>query len=452
MKFLSTTALLSTLLLTGCFAGANDLSEPQKPEIWSTYENIEVQTAEPEALREWWHNFNDTKMSELIALTLKNSPDRNIAEARILEARGIRRTARSALFPQIGASANASREDLGFVGPDEFYDASFDASFELDVFGKNRKTANAANQQLSALEAAYHDTSLTLIAEVARAYIDFRAFEKQVVIAEKNLDIQQKTLDLINDQRKAGEAPQLDVERAANLVNTTKSSIPEFKRLADNARLSLSVLTGYLPAEIEPILGEDTDIPGADVQAVLLAPANVLALRPDIRAAQHNLRANTKLSEAAWADLFPSFTLSALYGRSKGGFSPITTVWSLAAGTAVTLIDFGRIEGQIDAARAREKQAFETYRRTVLEAVTEVEIALSDYSHINEQRQSLQKAFDNADQALKLSQQLYREGEISFIDVLDSQRTVNTADSALISAEAAQSQSMIRLYKSLGVY
>lgn len=443
---------LSTILLSGCFAGPTDLSEPNKPKSWSAYESTDTQGTETENLRNWWQQFNDPALNELIELTLINSPDRNIAQARILEARGIRRTTRSALFPQLGASANTERSDLGFVGPDDFYDASFDASFELDIFGKNRKNASASTSQLRALEAQYHDTSLTLIAEVSRNYIDYRAFKKQIKIAEKNLDIQEKTANLIRSRHKVGEAPRLDVERADTLVNTTKSSIPEFRRLADNARLSLSVLTGYLPEEIKALLETQATIPNASLVPILTSPSNVLSVRPDIQAAQYNLSANTKLAESAWADLFPSFTLSGLFGESKGGFSPATTIWTVAAGTAVNLIDFGRIEGQIDAARAREKQAYETYRRAILYAVAEVETALIDYARIDEQRDSLQKAFENADRALKLSQQLYNEGEISFIDVLDAQRTVNTADSALINAEAAQSNSLVRLYKSLGVY
>jgi len=453
MKYLSLS--LATILLSGCFAGANDLSEPNKPQSWSSwssYSSASIENVEPETLKNWWENFNDPALNQLVALTLNDSPDRQIAQSRILEARGIRRTTRAALFPQITGNANIRREDAGFVGPDEFYDATFDASFELDIFGKNRNATRAANASIRNLEAAYHDVSLTLIADVTRAYIDVRTFEKQVAIAQKNLEIQEKTADLIRSQHRVGEAPKLDVERAENLVNTTKSSIPDFQRLAENARLSLSVLTGHLPEEIAPILTDEDILPGADLEPILLTPANVLNMRPDIRAARENLVASTRRAESAWAELFPSFTLSGLFGESEGGFAPATKVWNITLGTAVNLIDFGRVEGQIDAARAVERRAYETYRRTVLEAVTEVETALVDYARISEQRTSLNAAFDNADSALNLSQQLYREGEISFIDVLDAQRTLNTADSALVNAEAAQIQSLVRLYKSLGIY
>ena len=124
----------------------------------------------------------------------------------------------------------------------------------------------------------------------------------------------------------------------------------------------------------------------------------------------------------------------------------------MALGTAVSLIDFGRIEGRINSARAQELGAYHQYRKTVLQAVTEVEMALNDYAKVSERRVSLAKAYDNARNALDLSQVLFKEGESSYIDVLDAQRTLNGADSALVSAQQAQAQALIRLYKSLGVY
>ncbi len=437
------------LTLSAC--ATSTLPEPNKATSWTSPQADNIQFVNVEDIKQWWTHFDDPTLNQLINYMLENSPDRQIAKARIAEARGVRRSTRSILFPQVGASAGASREDFGFVGPDGFSDARFDVSFELDIFGRNQKNLNAADSRILALENQYHDTTLSLIAEATRTYIDYRGFAKQALIAKKNLNAQQKTLDLIRNQKNLGEATQLDEERAENLVNTTTSSIPEFQRLADNARLRLSILTGELPSDITLILSTPADIPGSNVEPILLSPSQVLALRPDIRAASANLSANTSLAQAATTELWPTFTLSGFFGATEGAFSS-AKVWNLALGAAVNLIDFGRIEGRIDAAKAREKIAYEQYRRIVLDAVTEVETALTDYTHIDRQRLSLKKAYDNADAALALSQNLYREGEISFLDVLDAQRTVNSADSALVSLEVSQAESLIRLYKSLGVY
>jgi NodT family efflux transporter outer membrane factor (OMF) lipoprotein len=439
--------------LSGCLAGPLEFPDFKGPSFWTKASGNETLYRETNAqsLQGWWHGFNDPLMSALIEKALSDSPDRRIAEARVLEARGLKRAARAPLFPALGASAGAGREETAQSSADGYYDARFDASYELDIFGRNRARLSSADATLQSLQAQYHDETLTLIAEVARTYTEARANEKQARIAQKNLETQVQTLELVQNLRDAGENPQLDVERAENQVNTTRAAIPEFQRLSENAWLRLSVLVGVLPEELADASETPGDIPGANVTPVLMSPAKVLALRPDIRAAAANLRAQGKLSESAIANIFPIFTLSGFYGIAENSFTSSTGIWNVAIGTAVSLLDFGRLEGQVDAARAREREAYELYRKTVLEAVVELETALNDYAHANEQTASLHKAYENAQNAFTLSKQLFAEGEISFLDVLSAQRTLNEADSALISAQAAKASALIRLYKSLGV-
>ncbi|MAQ71046.1 MAG: hypothetical protein CL565_02515 [Alphaproteobacteria bacterium] len=450
--------LLTTCLsLSSCFSTTHyDASQLNTPEQWSIEASKTVPEVSQDNLYQWWKGFDDQTLNSLIETALQKSPDRLIAESKIAEARGIRRTARSFLFPQIGASATVRREDSDLVGlgqyPDTFYDAGFDASYELDIFGSNRNTASAADDNLNSIMKQYDDVSLTLIAEVARTYIDFRAAQNQARIAEKNLKSQEETMTLVNNLYEAGAVPKLDVERTSTLVNNTRASIPEYKRLEQNAQLRLSVLTGEFPENLKQSLNEEKVIPGADVQPVLMSPANIISLRPDIRAAAYNLSASTKLSKSEVANFFPKFNISGFYGITESALLGGGTVWNLVAGAAVSLLDFGRIEGQIDAANAREKQAFELYRKTVLAAVVEVETALNDYTQITSKKSSLQRSYQSADRALEISNISYREGEISFLDVLDAQRTANDADAALVAVNAAQSESLIRLYKSLGVY
>ncbi len=447
--------LTTCVFLSGCFKGGLDLSAPDRPQLWTAKNSESVNVVEAPTLKNWWQGFNDPVLNQIVELTLAQSPDRLTAEAKILEARGLRRSSRSGLFPQIGASGNSGRQESGVDGAgsiDDFYEAGFDASFEIDIFGRNRNTYSAAGARLDAAEASYRDVTLTLIAETVRTYIDYRAAQNQYRIALKNLQSQEKTLTLIQDLNRLGSAPRLDVERTENLVNTTRASLPEFMRQAENAKLRLSVLTGGLPAMLAPVLSPDAEIPGSDALPVLMAPAQVLALRPDIRVAEKNLLESTKLAEAATAEFFPVFNIAGFYGIADGGLVSNANVWNVALGAAVTLLDFGRIEGRIDAARAREMQAYQQYRKAVLAAVTEVETALNDYAFINERRVSLEKAFANADNSLTLSQTLYKEGEISFLDVLDAQRNANNAESVLVGARAAQAESLTRLYKALGVY
>ncbi len=436
------------LLLAGCVS-RQELPELQQPDGWES----SAAAVHTNALSSWWTSFNDPTLNNLVETALTNSPQQQIAAARIREARGIRRSSKAGLFPTLGISADAGREREGYYETTgNFYTAGFDASYEVDLFGKNRSSLNAADAQLRALEADLQWVELSLAAEVVRTYIDFRAAEKQRSIAEKNLKAQEDTLRLIAQQRAYGEAPQLDVERSESLVNSTRASIPEFRRLSENARLQLAVLTGMLPQELPDLCPECSIIPGADLAPLLLAPADVIALRPDIRSAAAVLEANTALVEVSAAALYPSISLGGFFGFTDGVLFDSTHIWQGVINGAVNLIDFGRVEGMIDASQARERAAYEQLRQTVLQAAADVETALIDHARISEQRASLQKAYENSAKALTLSEALFHEGEVSFLDVLDAQRTANHADAALAAAEAAQAQSIARLYKALGVY
>ena len=307
--------LISTtsLFLSGCVFTSLMQEPVPTPAAW-TSSATDVSQVDPATLHGWWKGFNDPALDQLIDIALKGSPDRKIAEGRVLEARGLRAAARSSLLPQISATGNAGRGDENTGQTGNFYEAGFDASYELDLFGRNRNTSKAASENLRARTEDYQNVSLTLVADVARNYIEFRAAQKQVAIAQKNLDAQQKTLDLVKQQKELGEAPQLDVERAEGLVNTTKSAIPEFSRQADNARLRLSVLTGLMPEAVTPIV-QSSDTPViASIKPALLTPAQIISNRPDIRAAQHDLEAETSLRKAEIANLFPTISLSAFFG------------------------------------------------------------------------------------------------------------------------------------------
>lgn len=442
----------SSLLLSGCFLTSPDRAPLHAPADWSS--SVSVGKVDPETLHGWWKNFNDGALNQLVDHALRGSPDRQIAKARVLEARALRQSVRSSLFPQLGVSGTGGRQNnmASNFQTGHFYEAGFDASYELDIFGGNRNASSASDSGLKARNAEYQNVTLTLVAEVARNYVEFRAAQKQALIAEKNLDSQQKTLELVRQQKELGESPQLDLERAEGLVNTTKSAIPEFQRQADNARLRLSVLTGEMPEVMAPLLlSSDSGVIG-DIKPVLLTPAEVIVRRPDVQAAEYELESRTSLTKAEIANIFPKVTVGGFFGVADTILIDPTKIWSATANFGLSLLDFGRIQGSINAARAREIQGFEFWRKTLLQAVTDVETALTDTSHLNEQLITLRQAAANAEHSLTLSQQLYKEGEISFLDVLDAQRTLNNAHSAVVSAEENHVKSLIALYKALGVY
>jgi NodT family efflux transporter outer membrane factor (OMF) lipoprotein len=442
----------ATLVLSGCMTPALEFPSLKFPESWASNEKENlVEEMDISHLKNWWFNFNDSTLNALIEKALENNPDRKIAKSRISEVRAIRKTTQASLFPEIGFGAEGGRLNNG-QATGNYYETGFDASFEVDIFGVNRNRLDAADSRINSFEAQYQDISLTLIAEVARVYADFRGAQKKIVIANKNLIIQKQTLALIRQQYGVGETPLLDVERSESLVNTTEASIPDFKSQADRARLQLTVLTGMLPKEVLPMIQVEADIASLRIEPILISSASVLNNRPDIRASIASLTEATSLSYSAAASILPTFSLSAFYGVGKTALINSANIWTLAGGTAVSLLNFGKIEGEIDASREREKQAFENYRKTFLNAIVEVESALVGVIRLSAQGISIDRAYNNAENSLKLSQQLFVEGEISFIDLLDAQRTLNEADTARVSSQQVQVNSVISLYKAMGVY
>ncbi len=443
-------------LLTGCETANLDFEKLALPTAWQQPSTESVEYVEPAVLNKWWTRFDEPRLNDLVETALADSPDRNIAAARILEARGLERTSRSFLFPSLDASATYGRQDTGFGGADSidnFYDAGFDASYELDLFGRNRNNARASLFNLFQRQAEYQDVSLSLAAEVTRTFIEHKRALKRLLISNRNVQSQQRTVDLITQLYDLGEAPRLDVSRAENLLNTTRAQIPEAERLAENARLRLAVLTGQMPEDVILDTYEDARYEiSADAVPLLMVPADVIANRPDVQASALALEQATSLSRAEIAGLFPQLSLSAFYGISDGAFVSSSNVWSVAINAAVNLIDFGRVEGRIDAARAREVQAFEQHRKTVLQAVADVESALVNYAKHSEREALLYAAYTNARESADITDLLYREGESALIDVLDVQRQLNSADLALTGAAADKAESLIALYKSLGVY
>lgn len=448
--------ILLIILLSNCASENLTSSMVEKPKGWSVAPTELQSQDDIKNLRGWWKGFNDETLNGLVDIALKESPDRAIAQNKILEARGISKYTDSALYPNLTARGKIGRRDENTMGmgkyPDNYFDTGFDALYELDLFGKNRKASEAAGANLNAIEQEYEDVSLTLIAEVARTYIDFREAQKQKAIAQKNLNTQEKTLSLVKDLFEAGATPRLNLERAENLVNTTRASIPEFNRLEQNARLRLSVLTGKLPENLQVDLSKVADIPSLDVAPALMTPASVLVNRPDVKAAEYRLLSASKFKESVAANIFPTFSLFGFYGITDSIIKGTTNIWNVALGTATSLVDFGNISGHVDTADAQEKQAFEAYRKSVLMAVVDVETALNDSANITEKYASLNNAYASAEKSLGYSNDLYKAGEIPFLDVLDAQRSANSAESALVKAQAEQAQSMVRIYKSFGVY
>lgn len=450
LRTLSSIVILAAL--AACDTPSLTKELPQPPTQWLEKSGAHNTPSSSAATTPWWKAFHDPALDGLIETALKDSPDIRVAVAKIAEARGQETTAHGALMPEVNGVGAADRQRTQFFAPitGSDYSAKFDASYELDLFGKNRSAYSASQALVHASEHDYAWTKLSLAAEVARVYIAMRTQEKQMALATKNAATQKETFALTQKLYKAGGSSEFDVERAALEISQTDARVQEYRRQREAYFLSLVTLTGLQPHALQQRLATSGNITGLDLAALADSPAQVLSRRPDIAAANLRLQQATALKESQAAALFPDISIGSMFGISKTVLVNAGNVWSLTANLTTPILDFGRIQGQIDAASAREVQAFEVWRKSILQAVQDVETSLSDAARLHDQRITLEQAKQHASKAWQLANQRYRAGDSSLIDVLDAQRQLITADSALVDAEGNYVTSIIALHKAVG--
>ena len=401
---------------------------------------------------DWWMNFGDPTLDALVKESLTNNRTLAIAKARVDEARASRTFARAALLPEVNAVGSVSRSNQGFLTQDRavnLAEADLQATWELDLFGKNQARASEAAAILESEEAGAQAVRVALLAEVARSYFDLRNFERQLVLTKQNLDSQQKTLELTQVQLQGGYSSDFDVQRAAAQVSTTQALIPDLQAAYDAAATRLNILLGYPPGSKDAVLKTTQALKPLDPGIVVAAPATVLATRPDIRVAERRFAATMSAKDAATAGLFPDISLTALFGiQGATGFSG--TPWGFGANLAQPILNFGRIESQIDAADARQHQAFLNYQQTVLEALGNMEDALSHYLQENVRNASLSAAVGQNRKAEDLARQQYGNGFTSLLDVLVAQRSLLEAEASQAASDANLRKDLVAIYTAAG--
>jgi NodT family efflux transporter outer membrane factor (OMF) lipoprotein len=460
MRKLKTTlsVAFAALVLVACATtppGAQSSDVPVAPS-WNQLEKanpVLAMNATAEVDHDWWRNFGDPTLDALIAEAVANNKSLQIAVARIEEARANRGIARSRLFPEVTGSASAQRGNQGVLTGDRtlnIAEATIDASWEADLFGRNQARTAEAGAILQSEEAAMQAVQVALLAEVARNYFDVRNYERQIVLTQQNLETQQMTLSLIQAQLQGGFSSDFDVQRAAAQVSTTEAQIPVLRAALDAAVNRLNTLVGLPPGSRDEMIKAPQSLRALDPQIVVAAPATVLAARPDIRAAERRFASSISASEAATADLFPTISLTAFFGlQGASGFSG-TTPWGIGAGLIQPILNFGRIEAQIDAADARQRQAFLDYQKTVLEGLEDMETALSSYVQETTRNASLSSAVAQDRRAAELAQQQYLNGFTSLLDVLVAQRDLLAAEANQAASDAALRKNLVAIYTAAG--
>ncbi len=439
------------------------------PARWSEAPQVDVSAASADS--SWWKAFDDPVLDSLVERALQANLDLQLAEARVREARARRGAASASQWPSIDARASGARERESknaenpvLVHPDgtveppgqaeNLFQAGFDATWELDLFGRRRRGVEAAQADLESAEYDHDAVVLTLLAEVSRNYLELRGAQEQIRIANENLAAQRDMLTLVRARNAAGMATGLDVARAEAQVQTTASRIPALDISSRKAVHRLGVLLGQPPGALSDELGTSLGIRAPPVEPPLGLPSDLMRQRPDIRSAERRLAAASARTGAATADLYPRFSLVGTVGLASMAtgnfFNGASTLWSVGPAMTWPIFEGGRIVATIKVRDAEQQQALIAYRRAILNGLQDVEDAIVAYRQELAQRAALAQAVDSEQRAVDLARERYAGGLTDFRDVLATQRILFLSHSELARHDTTVSLDLVALYKALG--
>jgi outer membrane protein, multidrug efflux system len=460
------------LVTAGCSVGPNyKRPEVKVPATWNEAQQDGIGTRAAELTR-WWTAFNDPLLNSLVERGVRSNLDLRLAEARIREARAVRAVTASGAWPTVDVSGSytrnrASENAVGSpaqgavavpgAGADldqNLYRTGFDASWEIDVFGGVRRSVEAADATIEATVEDRRNTLVTLLGDVAKNYIDLRGFQHRIAVARANLKAQQETLELNKVRFEAGLASDLDVAQAEGQVNITAAQIPALESALKQAAHRLDVLLGLEPGALWTELSSETAIPALPPEVLVGLPSELLRRRPDIRRAERQLAAATAQVGAAIADLFPRFSLTGAAGLqsiSAGDwFTSGSRFWSIGPTVRWPIFDAGRIRANIEVRNAQQEQALRQYEKAILTALEDVENSLVNYSREQARHRALTDAVAANRRAVTMANDLYTNGLVSFLNVLETQRSLYASENDLAQSEAAMASNLVSLYKALG--
>ncbi len=457
LRLARTGTLLLASVLTACAVGP-DYRQPEvpAPDAWHTPQaGARADGPDSPTLASWWTVLNDPTLNQLIDQALAQNRTVRQATARVAEARARRGIAAASLWPSIGASAGASRSDSDLnTARNEDYSAGLDAGWEIDLFGGKRRALESATASLAATEADLNDVLITLLGDVALNYVNVRTAQSRLTYAERNLESQREVVDITGWRAEAGLATVLDVEQAKSSYAQTQAALPLLESSVEASKNRLAVLTGQTPGSLEALLAERKPIPVAPKEIVSSVPADVLRRRPDIRAAERALAAQTAQVGVATAELYPSLSLSGSIGVTAGSASDLFSdgLQSNRYGISLNMPIFraGALRQNVRAQNAAVEQALAAYEATVLAVYEEVENALTDWANEQRRHASLVEAATSARLASELALTQYNSGLVDFQTVLTADRQLISSEDSLAVSDGELTSNLIRLYKALG--
>ena len=447
---------LTLLLLTGCAIGP-DYRRPEiePPPAWQ----VGIQQAQETANTAWWEQFNDPVLNELIGTSLRENYDLRVATARVVEFYGLYGATRADLFPQVGYDGSAGRTHSTSKGPIpivggrnySLYQAEFNASWEIDLWGKVRRATEAAKADLLSAEDARSGVILSLVTSMATAYIDLRSLDQQLEIARKTAKSREESVRLFELRFKGGNISEMELSQVRSEYYVALAAIPDLEKRVRQQESFISILLGRNPGPI--LRGRALD----DIALPVIPagmPSDLLMRRPDVRQAEQNLIAANARIGVAKAQYFPSISLTGFFGsvstQLKDLFTGPAGAWSYAGALAGPIFTAGKIKGTVKAAEAVQQEALFGYESAIQNGFREFEDALIDQDRTRVQLDAQAKQVEALATYARLARLRYENGYTSYIEVLDAERSLFNAQLSYAQTQDSLLRALINLYKAMG--
>ncbi|MET3579346.1 NodT family efflux transporter outer membrane factor (OMF) lipoprotein [Mesorhizobium robiniae] len=451
--------MLTATSLAGCVVGP-DYQKPTlaMPAMWSGQKSSKP--VKPPQLSKWWQRLRDPQLNALVDEAIAGNLDVATAKAKIREARASYRQSAGTLFPSVDGSGSATRnKDSSSSGgtatdPYSLYQAGFDASWELDLFGANRRSVEAARYGLDASEEELRSTLLTLIGDVVSYYAEARGYQARIGLAQRAAASQKQTAVLTRTMAQAGMSTAADVAKAMGQASSTEADVPALEATYAEAMHRLSVLTGRPPAALNERLKRVAPIPTPRLPIPTGIPADILLSRPDVRMAERQYAQYTAKIGQAEAARYPGVSLTGDIDTTAfkvGDLGKNSSIgWSFGPTLSVPVFNAGQLKAAVEVARAQRDQYFIAYRSSVLTALEDVENAIVSLRQERIRNGRLASSAKSYGDATRLERARYKSGETSLLDVLDAERSLYDAEDDLLQSRVAIATDYIALHKALG--
>jgi NodT family efflux transporter outer membrane factor (OMF) lipoprotein len=457
-------ALVAGLAVAGCSMIGPDYAEPMAP-VAGAWTNDTQAVSEAPRTADWWKGWDDPVLDRLVETAYANNRSLELAGLRVLEARARRGIAFGNLFPQQQegkgsysitelSETRANRAQPGLNSDYSDWTLGLDAAWELDLWGRFRRAVESADAELAATVADYDDVLVSLVAETAGAYVRLRVLEDRLEVARRNVTLQQRGYDIAAAKFRNGLVSELDRAEAETLLRETEALIPAVAAGIEQTRASLCVLLGMAPTDLTGMLEGGVGIPAAPAEIALGVPADLLRRRPDVRAAERRLAAQSAQIGVARSDFLPHFALvgsinlgskdldDLFKGDSFEGFGGPSFRWAI--------LNYGRIANNVRVQDARYQQLVNAYENSVLVAQAETESALAGFVGARSQIALRTAGVVAATRALELANLQYREGAIDYLRVLNAQSRLLASEDRLVTTRGEAALQLIAVYRALG--